>query len=292
MKEKKSKSMKRTEEIRKIVQSFNLTSDFFMSVALEDKKACEYILRIFMEKQDLMVREVKTQYSIRQVGTHSVILDALAEDGEGKLYEIEIQNGKNEDHIRRVRYITACVDTSVLDKGTGYADLPELHLFYITTFDLAGLGKTVYHVDRKIRGTEKCMDNGVYEHYINTAVDDGSRLAELMHYFVETDARDRRHGALSDRVAVLKETGKGENYMCEIIDKLREESRQEGRQEGLAEGEAKKEAWGKQCKIAGTQMALSIAKLYYAGKTIDQIVLKLNLPREEVAAAVSELEAE
>lgn len=58
-----------------------------------------------MEKPDLTVREVKTQYSIRQIGTHSVILDALAEDDDGKLYEIEIQNGRNEDHIRRVRII-------------------------------------------------------------------------------------------------------------------------------------------------------------------------------------------
>ncbi|MBO5459685.1 MAG: hypothetical protein J5981_05490 [Lachnospira sp.] len=53
----------------------------------------------------------------------------------------------------------------------------------------------------------------------------------------------------------MKEKEKGEDNMCEIIDKLREESR---------------------------HTALSIAKLYYKGNTIDQIVLTLNLPREEV----------
>lgn len=61
----------------------------------------------------------------------------------------------------------------------------------------------------------------------------------------------------------MKEKEKGEDNMCEIIDKLREESR---------------------------HTALSIAKLYYKGNTIDQIVLTLNLPREEVEKAVTEME--
>ena len=43
----------RSIEMKKLIQSFNLTSDFFLSVVLEDIPACEYVLRILMGKKDL-----------------------------------------------------------------------------------------------------------------------------------------------------------------------------------------------------------------------------------------------
>lgn len=232
------KEQRKTEhlnEVRQLVNSLNLTSDFFLSVALEDKAACEYVLRVFMEREDLKVLSVKTQYSVRQIGTHSVLLDVLAEDSEKKLYEIEVQTADNTEHVRRVRYITASVDTAVLDKGEDYCKLPELHVFYITTFDLAGLGKTVYHVERKIQGTEVILDNGVHEHYVNTVIDDGTDTSYLMKYFVKTDSTDRTHGALSDRVIALKSEGKEGEYMCEIIEKMKRESEVRGEARGRLE---------------------------------------------------------
>ena len=241
----KTTKKKCLEETKRIVQSLNLTSDIFFSVALEDKKACEYVLRILMDKKDLKVCSVKTQYSIRQVGTHSVVLDVLAEDSEKKLYEIEVQTADNTEHVRRVRYITASVDTAVLDKGEDYEKLPELHVFYITTFDLAGLKETVYHVERKIQGTEVILDNGVHEHYVNTVIDDGTDIAKLLKYFVNTDAADGTHGVLSDRVIALKGEGMEGEYMCEIIEKMKEESRQAGIAEGEARGEKRGEIRGK-----------------------------------------------
>lgn len=263
----KENRIKNLKEAREIVRSLNLTSDFFLSVVLEDKKACEYVLRILMGKKDLKVRSVKTQYSVRQIGTHSVVLDVMAEDSENKLYEIEVQTADNTEHVRRVRYITASVDTMALDKGLDYGKLPELHIFYITLFDLAGLGKTVYHVERRLQGTEVILDNGVHEHYVNTVIDDGTDIAELMRYFVKTEATDRTHGALSDRVMILKGEGRESEYMCEIIEKMKEESRQEGKQEGIAEGEAR----GK----IGTLIA-----------SVDNVMKKLNFNLEQACDTI------
>ena len=112
----------------------NLTSDFFLGVALESKEACAYVLQVLMGRSDIRVKEVKTQYSIRQIGTHSVVLDILAEDSEGRIYEVEMQTGNKKGHFKRVRYIISSVDTAFLDKGRDYTELPELHVFYITTF--------------------------------------------------------------------------------------------------------------------------------------------------------------
>lgn len=265
------KKLERKNEIRQIIQALNLTSDFFMSVALEDKSACEYVLRILMGKEDLKVYSVKTQYIVRQVGTHSVVLDVLAEDLEGTLYEIEIQTADNTSHVHRVRYITASVDTMILDKGKNYDNLPELHVFYITTFDLAGLGKTVYHVERKIQGTDVSFDNGVHEHYVNTAIDDGTDIANLMKYFVNTDISDRTHGALSDRVVALKGESREGKYMCEIIEKMKKESMEAGRREGIAEGIAEGELRGKLESLIAS---------------VDNVMKKLNFSLEQACDTI------
>ena len=211
------------ERIKEEIRYLNLTSDFFLSVALEDKAACEYVLKILMNNTDLKVIDVKTQYSIRQIGTHSVVLDVIAEDNTGKVYEIEMQTGDKKGHIRRVRYITSSIDTSFLNKGYDYTQLPEVHIFYITTFDIANANETVYDIIRTDKKNHIEFDNGVHEHYINTVIDDGSRIATLMNYFKNTDSNNMEYGSLSKRVKYLKENEGGNSYMCELIDKVREE---------------------------------------------------------------------
>ena len=121
-------NIKKSERVKEIVSSMNLTSDFFLGVALESKEACDYVLQVLMGRSDIRVKEVKTQYSIRQIGTHSFVLDILAEDSEGRIYEVEMQTGNKKGHFKRVRYITSSVDTAFLDKGRDYTELPELHV--------------------------------------------------------------------------------------------------------------------------------------------------------------------
>ena len=84
---------RRVEEARK----FNLLSNVFMSVALNDKLACQYVLRILTGIEDLMVKEVRGQYRISKIESHDAILDILAEDKAGRLYNMEIQRSDMPD---------------------------------------------------------------------------------------------------------------------------------------------------------------------------------------------------
>ena len=94
----------------------------------------------------------------------------------------------------------------------------------------------MYDVVRTVKETQLIFDNGVHEHYVNTVIDDGSSVAGLMQYFKKTDAADMSHGELSQRVEYLKEEDGGRFYMCEIIEKLQEESRNEGLEQGKEQG--------------------------------------------------------
>ena len=75
-------------------RSLNLLSNTFMTVALEDKLACQHVLRIVTRIEDLVVKEVRTQYRISKIASHDAVLDVLAEDGIHVTYvNAEIEDG-------------------------------------------------------------------------------------------------------------------------------------------------------------------------------------------------------
>ena len=73
------------EERRNKVRRFQLTSDIFFCKVLEDKEACQEVIRILLGHPSLVVKDVKTQYSIRNIENRSVVLDVLAEDTDGRM---------------------------------------------------------------------------------------------------------------------------------------------------------------------------------------------------------------
>ena len=93
-----------------IADSFNLMDDDFFAVVMRDKAACSYTLSRLLDKK-LNVIKVDTQYAIRNYNGHSVVLDALAEDDEHKLYNIEVQVKNKDYHPKRVRYYQASLLT-------------------------------------------------------------------------------------------------------------------------------------------------------------------------------------
>ena len=115
------------EERRNKVRRFQLTSDIFFCKVLEDKEACQEVVRILLGHPSLVVKDVKTQYSIRNIENRSVVLDVLAEDTDGRMVNVEMQVSEDEDHQRRARYYQASMDMSFLEKGCPYEELPELY---------------------------------------------------------------------------------------------------------------------------------------------------------------------
>ncbi len=223
------------EQKQRLVEQFNLMDDNFFAVVMEDKAACEYLLCALLGFE-IKVIETKAHYDIANLKAHSVELDVLAEDAEGKLYNIEIQVEDRDNHPKRVRYYQAAVDWSLFQKGRKYEELPELYLLFVSAFDMFGDGLIRYDIDRKIRQTGKTADNGVHEIYFNTKVDDGSQLRELMKFFNESSADDMRFGALSEAVNRQKRTAKGVEHMCKAVRDYVTEREQEIRLESKLEG--------------------------------------------------------
>lgn len=216
-----------------IADSFNLMDDDFFAVVMRDKAACSYTLSRLLDKK-LSVIKVDTQYAIRNYNGHSVVLDALAEDEEHKLYNIEVQVKNKDYHPKRVRYYQASLDTLFLEKNQNYKELPELYLIFISATDWLKGGKCKYTVRRMVDETHQEIDNGVHEYYFNAAVDDGSSLAKLLQYLKNSSADNSSFGELSKAVYNHKRTTKGADSMCEAVENYGYRKEAEGRVEGRA----------------------------------------------------------
>lgn len=127
-------------------RSFNLLSNVFMSVALNDIPACQHVIRVITGIPDLVVKEVRSQHRISKVTAHDAILDILAEDSRRRLVNLEIQRKDTVDHARRTRFYAAMIDSECLQKGKDYHQMPDVHIIYISETDLWASGKTLYNM--------------------------------------------------------------------------------------------------------------------------------------------------
>lgn len=211
------------EQKRAQVQKFNLMHDNFFAIVMQHKEALETVLRILLQRNDLCVREVRVQYSMRNLVGHSSVLDVLAEDHVGKLYNIEVQVRNEDDYQKRSRFYQSGIDTGFLEKGRHYKDLPEVYLIFITAFDLFGDGLVSYEVQRVLKSSGRVVDNGVHELYFNAKATDDTEVSRLLQYFMHTDPEETGFGSLSDTVRHYKNTEEGVSHVCDEVKRYGDE---------------------------------------------------------------------
>ena len=90
---------------------------------------------------------------------------------------------------------------------------------YISEFDFLKEGKTIYHVDKILRETGTVVDDGLHEIFVNTVIDDGTDIADLMSCFMKKEVSSPKFPALSSEVKRLKDTEGGALAVCEIMEK-------------------------------------------------------------------------
>jgi len=120
------------------------------------------------------------------------------------------------------------VDSELLQKGKEYKDLPDVHIIYISEDDIWKAGRTTYSVIKSFEHTDIKYEDGIKIIYVNTKVDDGSEIADLMKFFITADSNDTSQGELSKRVHFLKCEEGGHDIMCEIMEQIREMGIEQG----------------------------------------------------------------
>lgn len=191
-----------------------------MCKVFEDKECAELLLHIILEREDLTVQEVKSQYEIKNLQGRSVRLDILARDEAGKYYNIEVQRSDRGAVAQRARYNSSLIDANITEPGEEYEKLNENYVIFITENDVLKRNLPLYHAERVILETQEPLNDGSHIVYVNSQIRDETKLGQLMRDFYCTNADDIGYRVLSERVRYFKEDEKGEYSMCKAIEEL------------------------------------------------------------------------
>lgn len=204
--------------IQAIVQQLNIIDDTLFQKMAEDPGFCEEVISTVLG-QSVTVKKVTPQNTVKNLQGRSIVLDALCELENGKECNVEVQKANDDNHQKRVRYNTSCITANITEPGTKFKNVPDVIGIYISQFDMFHSGKTVYHIDRVIRETGEVQDNGLQEIYVNTKINDGTDIAELMRIFTVSDAYDfEKFPKVSTRKKQFKESEGGNEEMCDLVE--------------------------------------------------------------------------
>ncbi len=282
--------MKTLDEKHTFIARLNVMDDPFFQKIAENPAVCEEILRILLQKPKLKIIQTNTQLFLRNLSAHSVILDALCTDETGAFFNIEIQkddkkgkNAKAQEYQKRVRFHLANMDTMLVEKGTPYQQLPDLYAVFISEIDPFQQNCTIYHVRRSLQETDTTIENGVHEIYANTAVNDGTDIAQLLQYFKDTTDTNAkaRFPQLVKQVKFLKETPEGAMIMGNVFDEYAELKVKEAEKEFQKKIKATKKAARKTTEQALQEKekatAINLLKKGIAIETIAEVLPSLSL---------------
>ena len=182
----------------------------------------QFMLRIIIGKPDLVLTKEETQYDLQHLfGSRSITLDVFGEDSDGKQYDCEVQIADDGANAHRARYHSAAMDVDNLKIREDFRSLPDTYVIFITENDVWGEGQPIYLIDRINTTTGKHFDDGEHIIYVNGAYDnkdDTSDLAKLIHDFRCKKADEMVLTPFADIMKFLKETPKGVDRMCKIME--------------------------------------------------------------------------
>ncbi len=226
---------KHQEDLQRI-RNFRLMDDDFMSKVFENPVCAQLLLQIILERKDLEVQSVRSQYDLKNLQGRSVRLDILAVDQANRAYNIEVQRSDSGAAVKRARYNSSLLDANLTAKGDRYEQLNETYVIFITERDVLGDGLPIYHIDRIIRESGKAFGDESHIVYVNAQIQDETSLGRLMHDFVCSNAETMYYPTLAERVRYFKEEQKGVVTMCKALEEMRKNERIEVAQRLLEVG--------------------------------------------------------
>lgn len=213
------------------IKRFCLMDDTFMSKVFEDKACAELLLKIILQKE-LTVKEVTSQYSVKNLQERSIRLDIFAVDKNNKYYNIKVQNENNEAIPKRARHSSSLIDANITDIGGKYDKLPESYVIFITRHDVLKGGKPIYTIERTIKELGN-IDFGDESHiiYVNGECQDETEIGKLMHDFFCQNAENMKYEVLAERVNYFKNEVGGVDNICQISEEIRRDAIYESSEE-------------------------------------------------------------
>ena len=251
------------------IKKFRLIDDTFFNVCFDGSIECmQLLLCILFDRTDIIVKEVVTQRSAHNLYGRSVRFDVLAVDGDGKIYNVEIQRADEGASPRRARFNTCLIDSREVAKGTDFKEFPEVWVIFITENDIFNAGLPISHVERVITELDQPFEDAAHIMYVNGDYRAEDTVGMLMHDFFCDEPAQMHYKELARRADFFKHETKGVNAVCKIMQDLIREER---------------DAWLNEER---TNTALDMLR---DNKPMEEIIKYSHLPQERIEALAQQL---
>ena len=202
-------------------QQLRLIDDELMELCFDgNNAAAEVLVRVILGRDDLTITSAKTQAVMKGL-MREVRLDVLAEDTEGRKYNIEFQRENKGAVPERARLNASMIDANSLDKGEDYTALPEVYVIFITEHDVLGGGLPLYTIDRAISETGKLFGDRQHIVYVNGEHRNAdTALGRLVLDLFCRNTEKMYYVPLAERVRHFKEEKKEGSKMSEFSEMI------------------------------------------------------------------------
>ncbi|MBQ0014653.1 MAG: Rpn family recombination-promoting nuclease/putative transposase [Oscillospiraceae bacterium] len=233
------------------IKDFTIFDDAYMQAFFNnDIPNTELVLRIILDKPDLKVETVGIQQRLINSQGHDGVVDVLATDKIGKIYNIEIQNDMREATPRRARYYSSLLDTNHLEEGEDYSKLPETYIIFITKGDYFKLDEPIHNIEMAIKKhLDIDVNYGVHLIYVNGNYRGDDPLGLLMKDFSCKNPADMYYNSIREKTDKLKADG-GVLMHGPVMDKLILQENTEMLIRLYKKGKITKEAIAEELKIS------------------------------------------
>lgn len=285
-------------EIKQVIRSLCMMNNRFMNFMLDDnKEAAQVFLRVILGDDKIKVRNVRIQSFIQNIYGHSSQLDILAQDSEGRYFNVEVQRSDEGAPARRARFYSSILDTHFLQPGKLYEELPDTYVIFITENDVLHDNLPLYNIRRRIDENAKCFEDGSHIIYVNSQRRDDTALGKLMQDLYCTEPKNLHYHEFAERMEFLKYSKEGEEKMTDVIEEYAARKAEALAKEAAREAvkEAVKEATKEAAKKAEEKEQANRIELAQGlladGMSIEFTVRHSKLTEAEVRELASKLTA-
>ncbi len=210
------------QSIDQIIDNMSLMDDDLFGLVFDgNDPAAEMLLKIILRRDDIKIISVEGQKELRnpEIGGRKVRLDILAEDGDGRFYNVEVQRTNSGAHPKRARFHSSMIDTRMLKEGQKFKELNASYVIFITEKDYWGEGLPLYTINRHFEEIDRIFDDESHIIYVNGSYSGNDAIGNLMQDFRCKKADDIQNEELAKGVRYFKENEGGRKTMCESVER-------------------------------------------------------------------------
>lgn len=136
-----------TKQIKRI-EDLEIWDDFMFGVVMQKKELCKPLLEMILQVKIKDIQYLELQKSIKKrYEAKGIRLDVFVDDGEGSVYNIEIQTTDQKNLPKRARYYRGMIDLNILEKGKDYNELKKSYVIFICNYDPFKKGRCIYRFE-------------------------------------------------------------------------------------------------------------------------------------------------